>query len=628
MVSDNQDYVQMVNATLDGLTLINKDYQYLVVNDAYLKVKNIERGKIVGKTVEDIWGKIIFHQNIKPHLDKAFLGHVVSYQIWIDFTETDRKYMEVTYWPCFLDGQVIRVVVNSHDVTELKLTEMELQKNLRISDHALSVKSIFLANMSHEIRTPLHAILSMVEFLRADEISASARENLETLKNCSSHLLKVINDVLDFSKIEEGKMQLEIIKFNIKASLQEIYSLMLMHAMKKNIKLSCEIDSRIPNVIFGDPGRIKQILINLLSNAIKFTPANGEIELITKVIYGRHDSFGIQFMVRDSGCGMESSAKLNLMQLLAQGLEPKVQEGIGLGLPICQHFIKLMGGELEVQSEPEKGSCFQFQIPMVVGEESHQKTGDVEAKQRRIVYYGKLPEAIVEHSKNWNFQWLPYIKNMVFNKDDLFLMSILRDELIYDTLKEFPLKEIGQTSAIMVITQAGKKGEAAMLQELGVHAYLSEPYSIDLFKTALQKVRIGGEWITKHSLNDINYDRRKRVLVVEDNPINQKILVKHLQNFGLEIEVANNGQEACDVTLKNNYDFIFMDIRMPVMDGFEATLQIRKNPLYNNVPIVALTADAVPEAKARALELGMQDFMTKPFTKDQIRQCIEKYLYS
>ena len=624
-MTDYQDYVQMVNATLDGLTLIDKNFRYLIVNEAYLKVKNIEREKIVGKTVEDIWGKIIFNQNIKPHLDRAFSGHVVSYQIWIDFTETDRKFMEVTYWPCFLEGQVNRVVVNSHDITELKLTEMELQKNLRISDHALSVKSSFLANMSHEIRTPLHAILSMVEFLRADEISASARDHLDTLKNCSTQLLHVVNDILDFSKIEEGKMQLEIIKFNLKSSLREVYGLMLMHAMKKNIKLSCEIDSRIPNILWGDPSRIKQVLINLLSNAIKFTPANGEIELIAKVIYGRHDSFGVQFMVRDNGRGMEPTQRQSLLKWLEQGGEQK--EGLGVGLPICQHFVKLMGGELEIESEFDKGSCFQFHIPMEVGEDQGQPSGEEGSKKLRIVHYGKLPESIVEHSKNWNYQWVSYVENMLFNKQDLFLVSILRDELSYDILKALPLGEIGKTSAIMVITQAGKKGESAMLQELGVHAYLSEPYSMDLFKTALQKVKIGGEWITKHSLNDANYDRRKRVLVVEDNPTNQKILVKHLQNFGLELEVANNGQEACDVTLKNNYDFIFMDIRMPVMDGFEATLQIRKNPLYHNVPIVALTADAVPEAKARALEVGMQDFMAKPFTKDQIRQCIEKYLY-
>jgi signal transduction histidine kinase/CheY-like chemotaxis protein len=629
VLTEHQEYIKMVNATLDGLTLIDREYRYLIVNDAYLNVKNIDRNSIVGKTVEEIWGKIVFYQNIKPHLDKAFHGEIVSYQLWIDFSETNRKYMEVTYWPHKeKNGVVSRVVVNSHDITDLKLIEMELQKNLRISENSVRVKSMFLANMSHEIRTPLHAILSMVEFLEEENLPNSAQEHLSTLKNSSSSLLRIVNDILDFSKMEDGKMKLDIIKFNLKATLREVYDLMLIHAKKKSIKFSCEIDSRIPHALLGDPGRIKQVLLNLLSNAIKFTPANGEIEMVAKVILGRHEGTGVQFIVKDNGRGIDASQIEGIFNVFDQG-HAKSQEGTGLGLPICQHFVKLMGGEIEVQSTPKQGSRFLFHIPLASCEENTPEEIAATTPEGRIIIKGKLPEHLLEQVKNWPYAWVAFEEMGQPQAKDQLLLSVLREESALEVLAEMKALAPQLDVPIVVITQTGKKGEAALLQELGVKAYLSEPYASNSLKLAMEMVKnSNSELITKHSLNDAHYNGRKRILVVEDNPINQKILVKHLQNLGLETEVACNGQEACDVVLKNSYDFIFMDIRMPVMDGMAATKEIRKNLAYQDIPIVALTADIVPEVRAEALACGMQDFIGKPFTKEQIRQCIEKHLYS
>ncbi len=502
-------------------------------------------------------------------------------------------------------------------------------------------KSLFLANMSHEIRTPLNGIVGFTELLKSTNIDDEQQEFISIIEKSSENLLAIINNILDLSKIESNKIDLENIIFDTLEELENTVETYAVSAADKNIELNFYIDPNISSKLKGDPTKIKEIIINLLSNAIKFTNSHGEINVeISKINSELHDNIvasTLLIKVQDSGIGMTKEQQEHVFEAFSQADISVTRKygGTGLGLTIANQFANLMGGKLEVESAKDRGTTFILTLPIeeIMIENSHLE--NAYASSMVALYESdNVPSKLNDYIKNY----LDFFgaKTKIFETmDELELIkekNQCKFSLIdFDKAEADILDSLAKADKTKLIIMS-KVTNREKLQQLGLsnQNILFKPITLSKIKESLDR---GDDQSMTKLPTVISHKMRfdAKILVAEDNNINQKLITRILSDYGLKADVANNGLEAFEKRRNNHtYDLIFMDIQMPVMDGVEATKEILEYEEDDNIPhipIIALTANALKGDRERFLSEGMDEYITKPLEATELLYILNKFLH-
>jgi len=496
----------------------------------------------------------------------------------------------------------------------------------------LKIKEAFLANMSHEIRTPMNGILGMAQLLADTPLKTEQKKYLDHITNSANNLLVIINDILDYSKIESGKLEIESAGFDLWKLIDNLRQVLIIKSKEQKINLIFEIDEDTPQYILGDQVRLNQVLTNLLGNAIKFTK-KGFVKLKLKPIREKNDMVMIHFQIEDTGIGIPKEKQELVFQSFTQASGSTTREfgGTGLGLAISNQLVNLMGGNIQLESEPGKGSIFSFNLNF----KKHQAIQKEEKPKEKINFEGYKILLAEDNQTNQiiakrvlekvgvtvviadNGQ--KAIEALEKEKFDLLLLDLHMPIMGgYETTKEIrnSTKEYSKIP-IVALTAAALKGEKEKCIQIGMDDYITKPFVVEKLLKVLSKF-----------LKPKAKTKQLKILLVEDNKVNQILTKKILEKLYFKVYIANNGEEATKMACEEKYDLILMDLHMPIMNGIDATKNIRKNEscLSKKAPIIALTGAALNNEKTTCINVGMNDYLTKPVDVKLLEETIKIYI--
>jgi PAS domain S-box-containing protein len=539
---------------------------------------------------------------------------------------------------------VARDVTRQHREEELKFAKEK-------AEAANEAKSAFLANVSHEIRTPMTGIFGMAGLLNDTALTNKQREYCNIIRQSADSLLTIINDVLDFSKVEAGKLELEIIDFDLRSAVEEVTALFSQQAVDKGVELIHFIRFDVPTYLQGDPGRLRQILSNLIGNALKFTSA-GEVVIRVNVVDQPKAAVTLRFEISDTGIGIPRGKidKLFKPFIQADASTTRKYGGTGLGLALCKQFVDLMGGQIGVISEAGRGSTVWFTVQLLKSQDSGrispQPSTDLHGLRMLIVEGNSTSRAVLDHYltslgiRHQSAEDGPAALELIrvaAEKTESFDLVLLDFMLagtdgmeLARTIRQNP--KFGSPK-LLLLTSVGKKEDAKLAQQVGIDGYLTKPVSFSELFGCLS-VLMGetpegdghSSLVTFHNIAELKSQTRLRVLVADDNHINQKVVSSLLANMGHHADVVGNGKEAIEAYSFIPYDLVLMDLQMPEMDGFESSLRIRTLARMEGrrTAIIAITAHARKEDKEKCIAAGFDDYVSKPILPYELKAAIER----
>jgi len=648
-----EKFKALLESSSEAIIFVNRDGRIVVVNSQAEKLFGYSRMDLLNQSVEMLLPERLRAKH--PGQRKGFFedpnvrsmaagmelyalrkdGSEIPVEISLNLLHTE-------------EGILVSTVII--DISQRKHFEQQLREAKEAAEAASEAKSKFLATMSHEIRTPMNGIIGMTELVLDTDLNIEQRESLGLVRLSAESLLTIINDILDFSKIEAGKLELESIPFDLRESLGETMKTLSVRAHQKGLELIYEVQPDVPEALLGDPGRIRQILINLTGNSIKFTQ-HGEILVSVDEVSHEAGTTRLHFSVKDTGVGIPADKQERVFEAFSQadGSMARKYGGTGLGLAICTKLVAMMDGKIWLESQPGQGSTFHFTAQFAVQEKPSFALAPLQPEQLRDLHvliaddnftsrrllaglltgWGMKPTAV--EGGRAAIQALEVAKSMG-RPFPLVLLDGQMPEMDGLTLAGRIEKDpdlVGAT--VMMLTSAGHLGDAARCRELGISAYLVKPVRQgELLQAICNVLNLPAQkptpLVTRHSLREAG--NRSRVLLADDNTVNQTLALRLLEKRGYMVSVAGDGRQALAALEKEEFDIVLMDVQMPEMDGFEATAAIREGERSTGrrIPIVAMTAHALKGDEERCIAAGMDAYISKPIRAIDLFATMERLL--
>ena len=628
-----------------------------VVNGVFLKLINApkyKQGIIKNSDWAEFDGKLedyVYEDDIFSIMQ---FGEDNTLMVGKDFYKEFRLKGDPSIWLSFIgqatnkdeSGNVIRFIGVLQNISERKKTEVDLKTAKEEAEEANLAKGQFLANMSHEIRTPMNAIMGLTHLISQSDLNDSQRNYISKIEGSSKTLLRVINDILDFSKIEAGRLELENIRFNLDKVFENVSSLYTTSATNKGIDINFDIGEGVPDVLNGDPLRLEQIISNLTTNAIKFT-RQGEVNVVVRDYDEREDKVKLHFSVTDTGIGLTKEQTERLFTAFTQADNSMTRKygGTGLGLTITKQLVDLMNGEIWVESEYGEGSTFHFiiefdKVPNVIVP-SYDGYPDLQGKKVLVVDHNKTSLMILERMLRSFLLEVKALRNPfeaieLLEKEnfDLLVIDFNLPQLSgIDLYKRLVVNTEVKVPKTIFVSATGRESYYNQANQLGVKNFLVKPINQSLMFDAVIGAFKGAE--AREVTREYNEESKiklqrllkdKRILLVEDNDINQLVAKDILEQAGIRVSIASNGEEAIKHVHANKFDAVLMDVQMPIMDGYKATEILRETYPSAQLPIIAMTANALTGDRERSIESGMNDYISKPINPDILFETLVKWL--
>ncbi|MDR3022747.1 response regulator [Chryseobacterium sp.] len=638
-----QSFVAYVPATV---AMFDKELNYLSVSSSWKDEFQMNDIRLIGENMFKI-SPDVPDERIRIYQD-ALEG--IAYKnedmaIEIPDKEVIQHYnIEVTPW--YLSTNTIGgIIVSAQNITGSVRINKELKNAKKMADMANKAKSEFLANMSHEIRTPLNGVIGFSDLLLKTPLNEIQTQYLNYINESGENLLNIINDILDFSKIESGKMDLSIEKSNVYDIVSQVINVILYQSQKKDIELLLNIEPGLPETIWVDESRLKQILINLLGNAVKFT-AQGEIELKVEKLKLDHKDITLRFSVRDTGIGIPKEKQQFIFDAFTQENSSisKRYGGTGLGLTISNNILKYMGSSLSLVSEVDKGSVFYFDIKVPCEMTEHPEDEDLKIKRVLIVDDNEANRVILQHMLAYKNIDSKLAANgmealqilLAGERFDVILMDyhmpIISGLETIEKIKELFNKQ-NELSPLIILHTSSEEHDVinSFRQENDSYFLLKPIKSEELYKTLKQAVKYTEKEISQIPQPETEASllmQAPQVLLVDDNPVNMVLNHKMIRSLipDAELTESTDGLQAWEQCKEKIFNIILMDVQMPVMDGIEATKQIRLLPGYADVPIIGVTAGNVLGEREKCMNSGMNDFLPKPLRQADLLEMLKKYI--
>jgi PAS domain S-box-containing protein len=641
-----QQYRELVESASDVVWQVDRQGCWSFMNAASRGVYGREPRDMVGQPLADVVAPEYLDRDLAAFRDVLKGEALEDYETVHQHADGSMRHLSFSAHPVQDDaGEVVGARGITRDVTDRVAAREAVERARQLAERAAEAKAAFLANMSHEIRTPMNGVLGMTELLLRTDLDAEQRQSVELVQSSAESLLRVIDDILDFSRIESGELVLEDIPFDLHAMIQSVVRLLAVRAFEKDVELLLDIGPRVPKRVRADPGRMRQVLTNLVGNAIKFT-SEGEV-IVTVRAGASNGRQEIRLAVRDTGIGIPEEKLETIFDEFTQADVSTTRRfgGTGLGLAICRRIVEVMDGDLSVKSEEGRGSEFSF-TASVLPEGDEKPTTLV---RNRAVLHNTRVLVVDDNETNRRImramlEGVEAVVSEVESADDaLQLMQqahqggapfalVLVDAYMpdvdgFELARRVQQDEALATTPLMMVTSVGQRGDAQRCRELGIRGYITKPVSGPEVVEMAAALLAGPDEIADTDLvtrYTIQENRRGlRILLAEDNVVNQEVAAGLLRRRGHEVEIVPDGKAAVEAATDQRFDIILMDLQMPVCDGLSATRQIRALPGGEAIPIIAMSAHVLEEEKERAREAGMNDYLVKPFKPHDLFALVE-----